>query len=434
MSYLDAASATEHPWIDWPILLPAKKEGAPPTPNPRCVENTAALLDAYGIRCRWNLMRHSLEIDVPGFTAAQERSQNANLSRLLELADRRGLRKENVLDHVAILTTDYHPVADWIASKPWDGIDRKAALMDTIGLAAGSDAMLAYTLIDRWLVSCCRAVLPPVAGARKFTPQGVLTFQGPQGIGKTEWLKHLAPPDCDWIATGRVIDPHNRDSVQQATSFWIVELGELDATYKKADIAALKAFVTLDTDTYRSPYARREENTPRRSVMAASVNPRYFLVDDTGNRRWWTLACESLCWDHGIDMQQLWAQVMVAASSADARWWLTPDESAALTLANAGHEIGDPLVDDLWAAWEPVAVQATSTRITLADIWAAMPGRSGKGRTKSESTALANALRAAGVENETLSHGVKTYRVRKLATADESPSAKYSGGHWHDRG
>ncbi len=428
MTYLADAKATEHPWIDWPIYRkPAKKDEAPTAPDPRFVENTAALLDAYGIRCRWNLMRHLLEIDVPGFNVPAERAQNANLSRILELAERHGLAKKATIDHLEILTRDYHPVAEWIASRPWDGTDRVDALMGSIGLAEGSNTTLAYTLIKRWLISCCRAVLPAELGESKFTPQGVLVFQGPQGIGKTEWFKRLAPPDSDWIATGRVIDPHNRDSVQQATSFWIVELGELDATYRRSDVAAIKAFVTQDTDTFRAAYARREENTPRRTVMAASVNPRYFLQDDTGNRRWWTVACLSLNWRHGIDVQQLWAQVMVEAKRADAQWWLSPAENAALTEANAAHEVGDPIAEDLWDTWAPTPVQSVSARVTLSDIWAALPGRGNKGRTKAESTALANALRAAGVENDTLTHGVKTYRVKRILPNADGP------GRYNDR-
>lgn len=429
--YLSAVAEIRHPYIEWPIKAPPKKKDDAPSdaPNPRCVENTAALIDAYGIKCRWNLMRHALELEIPCFAVPTERSENANLARILELAARRGLNKEATLDHLLILARDYHPVADWIGSAPWDGQDRIEPLIQTVNLASGSDPALAWTVIRKWLISCARAVLPSDPSQPPFTPQGCLTFQGPQGIGKTNWIKSLAPANSGWIAVGRVIDPHNRDSVQQATSFWIVELGELDATYKRADIAAIKAWVIQDTDTYRSAYARREENTPRRTVLAASVNPRYFLVDDTGNRRWWTLAVESLNWQHGIDMQQLWAQVAQIARQPNAQWWLTEAENAQLAASNAGHEVGDPLADDLWACWEP-CLQPVSTRVTLGDIWAALPGRGAKGRTKAEATALANALRGAGVENEGLLNGCKTYRVRRIAA--EQPTKAYRSGHWHD--
>lgn len=415
MNYLTKVANFPHKSIEWPVKRPPKKRGDISfAASPVHVENTAALLDAYEIGCRWNLMRHALEITIPGFEVEAERSENTNLSRVIELAERHGLAQKQTIDHLLILAESYHPVADWIASVPWDGMDRTTALFDTIHLADWVDPQLAHLLLDRWLVSCVRAVLPSVAGERKFTPQGVLTFQGPQGIGKTEWIKALAPADRDWIAAGRVIDPHNRDSVQQATSFWIVEAGELDATYRKSDISALKAFVVQDVDTYRSAYARREESVPRRTVFAASVNPRYFLVDETGNRRWWTVACESLTWQHGIDVQQLWAQVR-ALIPQGATWWLSVEESLQLSAANAAHEMRDPLIDDLWATWREVSVQSVTTRITLTEIWAALPGREHRPRTKLESTVLGNTLRLAGVENDTLTHGAKTYRVMRVS-------------------
>lgn len=432
--YLSTVAGLVHPPIVWPRRMAPKKPGdlPPDAPDPRFVENTAALLDAYGVVCRWCLMRHDLEILIPGYSPAPERAANATLSRVIELGDRRGLKRELVADHLRILAREHHPVAEWIASRPWDGTDRVSALMATIDLAPDADRSLAWTLVHRWLVSCCRAVMLPRPGESRFTPQGVLVFQGPQGVGKTEWIKRLAPPDADWIATGVVIDPHSRDSVQQATSYWIAELGELDATYRKADIAALKAFVTQASDTYRAAYARREEHTPRRTVLAASVNPRYFLVDDTGNRRWWTVPVTSLRWDHAIDVQQMWAQVMVTAQAAEACWWLTPDESKALAESNASHEVGDPIAEDLWATWEVVPVQSVGVRVTLADVWAAIPGRGARGRSKAESTALANALRAAGAENATLSHGCKTYRVKKIHVDAVAPTT-YRHGSWHDR-
>ena len=35
-----------------------------------------------------------------------------------------------------------------------------------------------------------------------------------------------------------------KDSVMQCVRNWIVELGELDATFRKSDIASLKSFIT----------------------------------------------------------------------------------------------------------------------------------------------------------------------------------------------
>ncbi len=424
-----ARSAGDDPWIDWPVKLASKnKKSAPPSRVHR--ENTAALLDAYGIEVRWNLMRHTLEITIPGFEREAERQENDNLACLLELAQRRGLSAENTVRHLRLLAQSYHPVRDWIEAAAWDGQDRLPELLATIELDPCADPELCGLLVTRWLISCARAVLPSEPGGRKFAPQGVLTLQGDQGIGKTEWFKSLAPPDNEWLSVGRVVDPHNRDSVQQATSFWIVELGELDATFKRADVVALKAFVTQDTDVYRSAFATREERTPRRTVLGASVNPKSFLVDETGNRRWWVVAVKSLDWKHKVDVQQLWAQVMVMAKRGDP-WWLDPGETTALSASNRDFEVPDPLVEDLWGAWRPVPVVevgAPGPRVTLAEIWAALPGRCERPRSRGDANTLVRALREAGVESATKTDGFKTYRVvKKLPITDRGDYGK----SWH---
>lgn len=417
----------EHPQIDWPRRLPGKKSHLP---DPRYIENTVALFDAYGIKVRWNLMRHALELSIPGYSVEKERAENASFARVVELAERNGLQEKQTLSHLSILAQSYHPVQQWMTSKPWDGKDRSTQLFETIELDESMDAGLARLLFDRWMISCARAVMPERVGERKFTPQGVLVFQGPQGIGKTEWIKALAPPGSDWILYGRTVDPHERDDVQQATSVWLVELGELDATYRKTDVAALKAFVTQDTDTYRSAYARREERVPRRTVMAASVNPRNFLPDDTGNRRWWTIACKSLNWQHGIDMQQFWAEVY-ALTQDGAQWWLSPDEAALLSANNRNHEIQSALVCDLWETWRPVTVQLAggepAARVTMGMIWSRLPGRANRAKTTKEATELADALRRAGCENKTLLHGAKTYNVVEI---NPQVNETYTPGRW----
>ena len=65
----------------------------------------------------------------------------------------------------------------------------------------------------------------------------------------------------------------------------IVELGELDATFRKSDIASLKSFITSDRDVLRRPYARLESEFVRRTVFLHRLTQSSFLHDPTGNRR-----------------------------------------------------------------------------------------------------------------------------------------------------
>ena len=90
---------------------------------------------------------------------------------------------------------------------------------------------------------------------------------------------------------------------------WLIELGELDATFKKSDIAQLKAFIPANRDIIRRPFARKESYYGRRTVFFGSVNKKEFLADDTGNTRFWTIKVTAINYNHTIDMQQVWAEI-----------------------------------------------------------------------------------------------------------------------------
>ena len=251
---------------------------------------------------------------------------------------------DKVADFITYLAdqNQYNPVAKWILSKPWDGKSRLEDFLATVK-AKNEDTdqtarRLKETLITRWLLSAVAAAFNP----RGVSAHGVLVFQGEQYLGKTAWFKRLAPPDLNVIADGMMLKPDDRDSVKQAVSFWLVELGELDATFRKADIAQLKSFLTRDRDVLRRAYARKESEFARRTVFFASVNPREFLHDSTGNRRFWTIECEEINYNHDVDMQQLWAEVHALFVEGE-KWYLTQQEVLLLNEHNVGFEVSDPI-------------------------------------------------------------------------------------------
>ena len=89
----------------------------------------------------------------------------------------------------------------------------------------------------------------------------ILVFKGKQGIGKTRFFEHLAMLP-QYFGEGMCIDPRNKDSIIQATSNWICELGEIGSTLKK-DIDSVKAMLTKANDEYRLPYGRATLKFPR---------------------------------------------------------------------------------------------------------------------------------------------------------------------------
>jgi predicted P-loop ATPase len=123
-----------------------------------------------------------------------------------------------------------------------------------------------------------------------FGADGVLTLNGRQGYGKTALARKLGiSPQL--FKAGLALDPKDKDSVLKATSCFIGELGEVETTMKR-DIPLLKAFITDSVDEVRPPYGRTTEAHIRRTSYIATCNSPDFLLDTTGNRRFWTIPCE----------------------------------------------------------------------------------------------------------------------------------------------
>jgi predicted P-loop ATPase len=69
-----------------------------------------------------------------------------------------------------------------------------------------------------------------------------------------------------------------------------MEWAELDHVTNKKHAGQVKAFLSQSTDMFRVPYGKATEAFPRRCVIVGSTNrDSGFLVDDTGNRRFWVI-------------------------------------------------------------------------------------------------------------------------------------------------
>jgi hypothetical protein len=305
--------------------------------------NVAYLMSQYGITARYNEIKKGVELTFPTRTFFGDTAQENALVELSSLCSKNLLPKGDLTAYVKNIACDraYSPVRDWIESKEWDRESRLPALLATL-TTRPENVALKDALVRRWLISAVAAAYRP----NRFEAHGALVFTGPQGAGKTTWFARLAPESLGVIMVGASVDPSDKDSVTRVVSHWIVELGELDATFRKADIAKLKAFVTLAVDKLRRPYDRLESEYKRSTVFGGSVNEDRYLVDDTGNRRWWTVPVVKVDYQHSIDMQQLWAEVLTLYQAGE-QWWLTKAENEALTLLNEQHEAVDPVMEKI---------------------------------------------------------------------------------------
>lgn len=317
-------SAESANWFHWSM---GKK------PAPLCTpENVGLLLMLYGLRVRFNDMRHAPEYEGFGVDAGDH---EAALNRVYALATMNGLRWN--IDDVDRMFTQwaqnnrFHPAREWIEGKRWDGVSRIDAFADTVTVQEGQrDNWLMY--FRRWALGAIHALYSFTGGASKH----MLVLQGTQSAGKTRWFRTLMgaqPIGKD----GVMLDVKNKDSVAETLTWWLVELGELEATYTTKQLAELKAFTSKVTDEWRSPYGRKVNVYPRRTAFVGTVNDDNPLADRTGNTRFATVTAESINPQHGVDVQQMWAEVLHifgTGTAEEKRHWLTKEEEAAMEVQN----------------------------------------------------------------------------------------------------
>lgn len=318
-----------------PASFPNPSKGAG-QPLPATIANLRYLLNHYGIVPRYNVIKKKIVIVLPAHAGTPDNADNVALSHILSLAALNRMPTGHLAEFVAAIAdgNPWNPVADWIESRPWDGTDRLQAMYGTLVVREGVPDAFKQRVLYRWLLSCVAAVFMVIG----FACRGVLVLQGPQAIGKTRWFVALVPDALlrdEVVRLGHHLDARSKDDVITAVSHWIVEIGELDSSFRK-DVAALKGFLTNDRDKVRRPYGRADSEYPRRTVFAATVNDSTFLVDTTGNTRFWTLPVIRVNYEHGIDMQQVFAQLLVDFRRGE-QWWLTAHEEAGINHFNLDH-------------------------------------------------------------------------------------------------
>ena len=280
------------------------------------IANLRHLFKSYGIEAAYDelLKKQAIRFNNANDRGHGDLIDNASVAHIRSLLALNGM-PASALDLLPALFAEKasNPVLEWIESKPRDGTDRLKPLADTLGVAE-NDRDYRDVALSTWLVQCVAAA----DGARRTPNKDALSkfeltfiLQGGQGLKKTSWFKRLVPKQLGaYIIDGAHLDPADKETVRTCISSWICELGELDSTFRRADISRLKAFLSKQSDTLRLPYDRAESQFGRRTSFCGSVNPKQFLNDSTGSRRFLPLqitACDSL---HAIDMQQAWAQVL----------------------------------------------------------------------------------------------------------------------------
>jgi len=315
--------------------------------------NVLGVLTVNQISVHYNVIKKAMEINIPHSNFIADMRDESSLIEIEDRCIQMGVPYQKVRDYLKLLAKEYNPVREWIESVPWDGTSR---LQDFLNTIQSTNEPLKEMLMTKWLIGCVAAACEP----NGVSLEGILVFQGAQGLGKTLWFKRLADYEKGWLLEGATLNPNDKDSVKQVVSHWIAELGELGSTFKRADIDSLKQFTGKKVDELRLPYDRASTTYQRRTAFYGSVNEREFLIDTTGNRRFWVVAVTAINASHGIDMQQLWAEIKETLYQK-ASWYLNAEEREMLQNSNETYRT-QSTVEDL--ILEHVHFQSQNTKPT----------------------------------------------------------------------
>ena len=203
----------------------------------------------------------------------------------------------------------FHPVRDILDGLEFDGDEHiRSLLPDYLGV---EDTEYSYQVMCLWMLGAVARVYEPGC---KF--DYTMIFTGPQGLGKSTFLKMMALNDS-WFNDS--LDSLDSDKAAQSLiGSWIVELAELKSLARTAGgVESVKRFLTAVQDKYRVPYERRADIFLRQCVFAGTTNKSDFLQDETGNRRFLIIQTgvnkptKSLFVPEAIeDMKAAWAQAV----------------------------------------------------------------------------------------------------------------------------
>ncbi len=247
------------------------------------------------------------------------------ISHIMSEAVKATLQKTIIPDHLdsVLFSHEKNPLLKGIKKGKWDGKDHIKKMVKRIKSNSG-DFKYRKDGITKWLIQCVAAWDGAMNTPRKDALpkyEFILVYGGYQGAKKTSHWHSLMPDEMNsYLTDGALLRIEDKDSISQLTSYGMVELGELEATFKKSDIADLKAFCSRQFDEYRLPYAHKAEKHKRRTSFCASVNTNQFLNDPTGSRRFIYIKLNEQIDMTGINVEQLWKQVYQLYINGE-RWW-----------------------------------------------------------------------------------------------------------------
>ena len=250
------------------------------------------------------------------------------------------------------------------------------------------------TLYDKMLK--CTLI---AAVARVFEPgckhDYACVLLGEQGARKSSFWKALG----GHFFSDALRDCQSKDDLMVLHRSWIMEWAELDHITNKRQAGLIKAFLSQSTDMFRVPYGKTAEVFPRRGIIVGSTNSDEFLVDETGNRRFWVIPV-GVTHSQPIDVDMLMKEVDAIWASAvhafqnDEPYALSIEDEQQVNLENSKYTMGHPWKGPVesWLAMPQNRLKDVTVELLLSEAICKPLER----QTRGDQTAVGNVLKSLG--------------------------------------
>lgn len=266
--------------------------------------NTRLAIEALGVSCAYDEFHDTTTV---GGQVLQEylgelsdRAEHM-LRVLIERTYFFDPKLQNVHDAVIELglLRQFHPILDYLDGLQWDGRPRIETWLQKYLGADDSDMMRCMGRIV--LIAAVRRVREP---GMKFDQ--IMVLEGPEGKNKSTAIRILAGDEN--FSDQSILTLSDQRQQEAMEGVWLYEIADLTG-HSRAEVEKVKAFASRQVDRGRKAYARNVSRQARQCIFFATTNEKRYLISQTGNRRFWPIACGQIDLKGlAADRNQLWAE------------------------------------------------------------------------------------------------------------------------------
>jgi hypothetical protein len=202
----------------------------------------------------------------------------------------------NDLIQVVAYERRYNPVKAYLegcfsGQEPCPYFDRLATVLlgisdDEVGAVRLDGHPVADVILKRFFIAAVARAMRPGCDV-PWMP----VLVGSQNVGKSAFLRYVTPPQesgPSWSTTVQQGIGYLKEKPHILHAGWIVVLDEVDRYFQRRYVEELKNLISTSSD-YSAKKYQNEAHYPRNFVIAGATNTKTFLVDPTGNRRFFPI-------------------------------------------------------------------------------------------------------------------------------------------------